>query len=74
LSEGFSGPDYESSDVSTWSKLQKVKSVDVESVNTWKIFGSSLDKVVLISMDDEWALSHNVSGVSHLAMSLSDSS
>jgi hypothetical protein len=72
LSEGFSGPDDESTDVSTWGELEEIESTDVDCVNSWEISSSSLDEIVLVSVDDEGSLSYNVSGVSHLSVTLSD--
>jgi len=41
--EGISGVDNESSEVTTWSKLEDVKSSDVADVNSWQISSGSLD-------------------------------
>ena len=70
--EGILGEDEESSKMSTWGKLEDVKSVDVASVNTWEVLGLSLNSVGLVSVDDQWTLTHDVSGVSVLTSSGSD--
>ena len=72
--EGVLGPDDESAEVTTWGELEEVQSVNVNGVNTWEISGGSLDEVVLISVNDEWASGKNVSGVSELSLAYSDSS
>lgn len=46
--------------------------MDVASVDSGEVSGSSLDVVVLISVDNERSLSENVSGVSHFTLSSSD--
>ena len=62
--EGIGGENDESSKVSTWGELEDVKSVDVASVNTWEVSGGILDSLRLLGVDNEWSLSHDVSGVS----------
>ena len=58
--------------MSSWGELEEVQSGNVTGVNSWQVSGGSLDKVVLVSVDDEWAFSNNVSGVSHLSVTFSD--
>jgi len=70
--EGILGEDEESSKMSTWGKLEDVKSVDVASVNTWEVLGLSLDGLGIISVDDQWTFTHDVSGVSIFTSSGSD--
>jgi len=63
-SEGISGEDAESSEVTTWGKLQKVESVHVASVNSWQVTGGSLDEWVLISVNKKRSLSEDEAGAS----------
>lgn len=69
--EGILGENNESSEVTTWSKLDDVKSSDVANVNTWEVSSGSLDFTVFITVDDEWSLSHDESRVSVLSLSVS---
>ena len=62
--EGILGEDEESSEMSTWGKLENVKSVHVASVDTREISGGVSDTLRFITEDDEGSLSHDVSGVS----------
>ena len=62
--EGVLGEDDESTEVTTWGELEDVKSVHVASINTWEISSGLLDTGGLVSVDDKWTLSHDVSGVS----------
>ena len=62
--EGLLGEDEESTEVTTWSELENVKSVDVASFNTWEVSGGLLDGILFVVVDDEWSLSHDISGVS----------
>jgi hypothetical protein len=64
--EGISSEDDESTEVTTWSKLQQVKSMNAAGVDTWEIACDSLDVGVLVTVDNEWTLSHLEAGVSHL--------
>lgn len=73
-SEGASGENNESSEVTTWSKLNDVKSINVASVNTWKVSGSSLNLGGIISVDHEWSLLQDVSRVSVFSLTISESS
>lgn len=71
LFEGISGPNQEPTQVTPWSKLQKVKTVNVAGVYAWEISSSSLHEVVFISIDNERSLSNDVPAIPHLSMSRS---
>ena len=43
--------------MTTWGKLEEVKSVDIAGINSGEISGSSFDKVVLISVYDKGSFS-----------------
>lgn len=70
--ESILGEDDKSSEVTTWGELEDVKSVDVASIDTWEVSGGLLHTGGLISVDNKWTLSHDVSGVSVFASSGSD--
>ena len=70
--EGVTGPDDETTNVTTRGELEEVKSVDVDKVNTGEISGGSLDVLILFTVDDQGASAENVSRVSHLAVAGSD--
>ena len=71
--EGIFSPDDESSDVSSWGKLEKVKSADVSDFNTWDV-SQGLEKWdVLSAVDDQRSSSGSVSSVSLFSSSGSDS-
>ena len=70
--ESILGEDDKSSEVTTWGELKDVKSVDVASIDTWEVSGGLLHTGVLISVDNKWTLSHDVSGVSVFSSTLSD--
>ena len=42
VSKSIFGEDDESTEVTTWSELEQVKSMNAASINTWKVSGSSL--------------------------------
>mmetsp|Transcript_24306 Transcript_24306/g.23918 ORF Transcript_24306/g.23918 Transcript_24306/m.23918 type:complete len:230 (-) Transcript_24306:249-938(-) len=67
--ESILGPDDESSEVTSRSELEKVESVDTAGIHSWEVLGHPSDKVVLISIDDEGTLPHDISRVPHLSMS-----
>lgn len=70
--EGIFSPDDESSDVSSWGKLEKVESADVSDFNTWNV-SQSLEKWdVLSAVDDQRSSSGSVSSVSLFSSSSSD--
>lgn len=71
--EGLAGPDDESAEVTAGGELEEVKSVDVDEVDSGEVSGGPLDGLVLLSVDDQGALSEDVSGVSHLALADSNS-
>lgn len=71
--EGIFSPDDESSDVSSWGKLEKVKSADVSDFNTWDVSQGLEEWDVLSTVDDQWSSSGSVSSVSELSSSGSDS-
>jgi len=62
--ESALGENNESSEVTTWGKLDDVKSSDVANINTWEVSSGSSDVGALITVDDEWSLLHDVSRVS----------
>lgn len=41
--EGIFGEDDESSDVTTWGKLEEVQSANMTDINSWQVAGISLD-------------------------------
>lgn len=72
--ESVLGEDDESTEVTTWSELEDVKSVDVASVDTWEVSGRSSDGHVFVTVDNEWSLSEGESGSSELTLSVSHGS
>jgi hypothetical protein len=70
--EGILGVDDKSTEMTTWSKLEDVKSIDVAGINTWEISCESLEILGFTSVNEEWSLSHNVSRVSIFANTLSN--
>ena len=71
LGEGGFGVDNESSHVSTWSKLKKVKSFNVAKFDTSKV-SESLFNTIIGGINNKWSSSHGVSAVTHLTLSGSD--
>jgi len=67
-SESRFSPDDESTEVTTWGELLKVKSVDVANFNTGDVSNSSDEVDVFVSVDEEWASSESVSLVSELTL------
>lgn len=67
-SETTLGEDDESTEMSSWSELEDVESMDVASVNTWQVSSGSLQFVVSLVVDDQWSLSQDVSGVSQFTL------
>ena len=67
-SETTLGEDDESTEMSSWSELEDVESMDVASVNTWQVSSGSLQFVVSLVVDDEWSFSQDVSGVSQFTL------
>jgi len=70
--EGRFSPDNESSEVTTWSQLSQVKSVDIADFNTWDVSNSSEEGDVLVVVDKEGTLTEFVSSVSELSFTSSD--
>lgn len=70
-SETTLGEDDESTEMSSWSELEDVESMDVASVNTWQVSSSVLQFVVSFVVDDQWSLSQDVSGVSQFTLTSS---
>lgn len=70
--EGILGVDHESTEMSSWGELEDVESRDVASINTWEISSGLLDVSGVITVDEKWTLSHDVSRVSIFSSSLSD--
>lgn len=54
--EGILGEDNESSEVTTWSELEEVKSVNVAGINTGKVTGGSLEVGVFVTIDNKGSL------------------
>jgi len=71
LLEGSGGVDDESTEVTTGSELEEVKSVDVASVNSGEVSSVVVDVGILVVVDDKGTLSHGESGVSHLTLTVS---
>jgi len=67
---GF-GPDNESTDVTTWGELEEVKSIDRASLDTWNVFESSNDTLIL-GVNDKGTTSLPVTPVPHLSLSGSE--
>jgi len=57
-------PDDESSDVSSWSELEKVESGDVNDFNTWDVSQGLDEWDVLSAIDDQWSSSGSVPSIS----------
>jgi len=70
--EGRFSPDNESSEVTTWSQLSEVKSVDIADFNTWDVSNSSEEGNVLVVVNKEGTLTEFVSSVSELSFTSSD--
>jgi len=71
LGHSIFSPDNESSKMTTWGKLEEVKSCNVAEINSWQVSCCSLNKVVFVSVNNKGSSSHNVSGVSHLTFAWS---
>lgn len=70
--ESFLGPDDESAQMATWSELEEVETADVANLDAEKVPGCLLELRVLVTVDEQRALPHDVARVSHLALSLTD--
>jgi len=71
--EGILGPDDESSNVTSGSKLKKVQSVDVDEFDSGKI-SKSINEFALFRVDNEGSSSGNVSAISDFSVSTSNRS
>jgi len=69
--KGILGEDHEATDVTTWSELEEVQSVDVADINAWEVAGRSLDVLVVVTVDDQGTLAEDEAGVPHLALARS---
>ena len=63
---------YEITEVTTWSQLSQVKSVDVADFNSWDVSNSSEEGDVLVVVDKEGTFTESVSSVSELSFTSSD--
>merc|ERR1711990_644654 len=72
LIKSILGEDGESTEVTTWSQLEDVKSVNIASLNSWQVSGGLLHILGGISVDNKWSLSHDVSRVSVFSNTGSD--
>ncbi len=64
--------DSESSELTTWGKSSKVKSLDVDDVDSRDVSQSSSELFSLVVNNDQRSLSHSVFLTSHLRDSCSD--
>ena len=69
LFECILGVDDESTKMTTWGKLEDVKSVNVTDINSWNISSCSLDILGSLRVHNKWSLSHDVSGMSIFTLS-----
>lgn len=67
-SETTLGEDDESTEMSSWSELEDVESMDIASVNTWQVSSGSLEFIISFVVDDKWSLSQDVSSVSEFTL------
>lgn len=65
--KGRLGPDDESTEMSTWSELQQVEGSHVAGLDTWDV-SESLDKTLVLVVDNQRTSSLNKSSVSHLTL------
>lgn len=72
FSESTFSPDAESSDVSSWSELEKIKSANVDGLNTGNVSKSSNKWDILSTINDKWTSSGSVSSVSKFSKTSSD--
>lgn len=66
------GVDGESSELTTWGQYSKVKSLNMDDINTWDVSKSSSQLLTLVIDDNEWTLSESVFLSSHFRDSSSD--
>jgi len=71
LSESISGPENESSDVSSGGELKEVEGFNVDEFNSGKI-SEGVDESAVLRVDNEGSSSGNVSAISDLSVSSSD--
>lgn len=69
--EGSLSVDNESTEVTTGSELEQVKSIDAASVDTGKVPGHTLDVGVLVVEDNKGSLAHGEAGVTVFTVSSS---
>lgn len=69
LLEGSLSPDDESSDVSSWGKLEEIKSADVSNFNSGDVSKSFNEGDVSTTVNDQRPSSGSVSSVSKLSFS-----
>lgn len=69
LLEGSLSPDDESSDVSSWGKLEEIKSADVSNFNSGDVSKSFNEGDVSTTVNDQRSSSGSVSSVSELSFS-----
>jgi len=71
--ESTFSPNAESANVSSGSKLEKIKSADVNSLNTRDISQGSKKGYVVSAVDNKWSSSGSVSSVSKFTKASSNS-
>lgn len=71
LGESRLGPDDESTNVSTWGQLQQTKGGDVSSLDTWDV-SEGLDQTVVLTVDNQWTTSLDVTSASELTLTSSE--
>lgn len=69
FSEGSFSPDGESSQLTSWSQLEEVQSVDVEDIDSWDVSEGSFDVVLVVIDDDQGSLLLDESFVSEFSLS-----
>lgn len=70
--DGALSPDTESAEMSSWSEMSDVESVDVEVVDSWDVSACSGEGLAVIVTDDKRSSSVLEPSVSHLALSASE--
>ena len=68
LLAGRLSPDDESSDVSSWGKLEKVESADVSDFNTWNVSQCFKKWDVVSFINNQWSSSGSISSVSKFSL------
>lgn len=59
--ESILGEDGESTEMSSWGELEDVESTDMAGINTRQVSSGLLNVGGIVTIDDEWTLSHDVS-------------